>query len=200
LWRKTHGKSPWEQSELLRENRCQGLHRESLHGGKEGDNMETREVRNGNRGFTLIELIVVMAIIAVLAVILAPQYLRYVEKSRIAVDCQVAAEILNAARTSCSEQDIYDSLDLKGDTLVWESDGKITSKNTRLLNEVLKTATGDNKNNTIARQSRALKNKGKYTITIVPETRSTTYSITGEWSGTGNASLDEDFTKKSGGK
>ncbi|MDY6352143.1 MAG: prepilin-type N-terminal cleavage/methylation domain-containing protein [Lachnospiraceae bacterium] len=166
--------------------------------------METREVRNGNRGFTLIELIVVMAIIAVLAVILAPQYLRYVEKSRIAVDCQVAAEILNAARTSCSEQDIYDSLDLKGDTLVWESDGKIngkiTSKNKRLLNEVLKTATGDSKNNTIARQSRALKNKGKYTITIVPETRSTTYSITGEWSGTGNDSLDEDLTKKSGGK
>lgn len=162
--------------------------------------METREVRNGNRGFTLIELIVVMAIIAVLAVILAPQYLRYVEKSRIAVDCQVAAEILNAARTSCSEQDIYDSLDLKGDTLVWESDGKITSKNTRLLNEVLKNATGDSKNNTIARQSRALKNKGKYTITIVPETRSTTYSITGEWSGTGKDSLDEDITKKSGGK
>ncbi|MGN8774357.1 type II secretion system protein [Candidatus Weimeria sp. HCP3S3_B5] len=164
--------------------------------------METREVRNGNRGFTLIELIVVMAIIAVLAVILAPQYLRYVEKSRIAVDCQVAAEILNAARTSCSEQDIYDSLDLKGDTLVWGSNGEITSKkkNTRLLNEVLKTATGDSKNKTIARQSRALKNKGTYTITIVPETRSTTYSITGEWSDTGNASLDDDLTKKSGGK
>ncbi|MDD6381391.1 MAG: prepilin-type N-terminal cleavage/methylation domain-containing protein [Lachnospiraceae bacterium] len=48
--------------------------------------MNTKVAKKNNKGFTLIELIVVIAIIAVLAAILAPQYLRYVEKSRVTSD------------------------------------------------------------------------------------------------------------------
>jgi type IV pilus assembly protein PilA len=39
-----------------------------------------------NKGFTLVELIIVIAIIAVLAAVLAPQYIKYVEKSRWSTD------------------------------------------------------------------------------------------------------------------
>ena len=78
--------------------------------------------KKNNKGFTLIELIVVIAIIAVLATILAPQYLRYVEKSRIASDEQYAEELKNTVKTTLADeaaaQDVKD-----GDTVTWSSTG-----------------------------------------------------------------------------
>ena len=43
-----------------------------------------------NRGFSLIELIIVVAIMAVLIGTLAPQYIKYVERSRTVTDEDVA--------------------------------------------------------------------------------------------------------------
>ena len=51
------------------------------------------KIKKSNAGFTMVELIVVVAIIAVLAVVLAPQYIKYVEKSRIAADQSTLASI-----------------------------------------------------------------------------------------------------------
>ena len=45
-------------------------------------NHEAKKKLN-NKGFSLIELIIVVAIMAVLIGVLAPQYLKYVEKSRV---------------------------------------------------------------------------------------------------------------------
>lgn len=49
-----------------------------------------------NKGFSLVELIIVIAIMAILIVVLAPQYLKYVEKSRNSTDLQSATEFKNA--------------------------------------------------------------------------------------------------------
>ena len=49
-----------------------------------------------NAGFSLVELIIVIAIMAVLVGVLAPQFIKYVENSRRAVDIQNANEIRQA--------------------------------------------------------------------------------------------------------
>ena len=160
--------------------------------------MNTKVAKKNNKGFTLIELIVVIAIIAVLAAILAPQYLRYVEKSRISVDCQSAAEILSATKTACADEAVYDSLGTDNTTVTWANGGGITvlPENANLTNEILKTVTGNKTATTVARKSKTLQANGTFTVTITPNTTDSTVSVTGAWSGTGD---DTNLTKKSGG-
>lgn len=59
-----------------------------------------------NKGFSLVELIIVIAIMAILVVVLAPQYLKYVEKSRVSSDAQTAAEFVSAMSVLASDPDI----------------------------------------------------------------------------------------------
>ena len=51
----------------------------------------------------MVELIIVVAIIAVLSAIVAPQYVKYVEKSKIAMDMDTAAAIESAVITLCAD-------------------------------------------------------------------------------------------------
>lgn len=51
----------------------------------------------------MVELIIVVAIIAVLSAVAAPQYLRYVEKSKISMDMDTAAAIESVIITLCAD-------------------------------------------------------------------------------------------------
>ena len=56
-----------------------------------------------NKGFSLVELIIVIAIMAILIVVLAPQYLKYVERSRNSTDLQNATEIVTALQVYATD-------------------------------------------------------------------------------------------------
>ena len=55
-----------------------------------------KEKKLNNKGFSLVELIIVIAIMAVLIGVLAPQYLKYVEKSRQSADLDNVDAIISA--------------------------------------------------------------------------------------------------------
>lgn len=59
-----------------------------------------------NKGFSLVELIIVIAIMAILIVVLAPQYLRYVEKSRVSSDQTTIVEYINAMQVLAADPEV----------------------------------------------------------------------------------------------
>lgn len=61
--------------------------------------------QKNNKGFSLVELIVVIAIMAVLVGVLAPQLIRYVEKSREATDIQNCDSIATTLKTYFADQE-----------------------------------------------------------------------------------------------
>lgn len=72
-----------------------------------------KKFRKNNKGFTLVELIIVIAIIAVLSAVTAPQYIKYVEKSKAASDADTfgavvqAVNVLVADGTISTDTDFY---------------------------------------------------------------------------------------------
>lgn len=55
-----------------------------------------KKERMNDKGFSLVELIIVIAIMVILVAVLAPQYLRYVERGRNATDRDNATAIASA--------------------------------------------------------------------------------------------------------
>lgn len=60
-----------------------------------------------NKGFSLVELIIVVAIMAVLMGILAPQYIRYVEKTRIRADDSIISDIDKSCQATLADEKFY---------------------------------------------------------------------------------------------
>lgn len=58
---------------------------------------------NSNKGFSLVELIIVIAIMLVLVGILAPQFVKYVHRARIAADMTSAEELAEAIYAAMAE-------------------------------------------------------------------------------------------------
>ncbi len=63
-------------------------------------------MKKNNKGFSLVELIIVIAIMAVLMAVLAPQFLRYVERSRLQSDNTTLGEIANACKIAATDEAI----------------------------------------------------------------------------------------------
>ncbi len=92
-----------------------------------------------NKGFSLVELIIVVAIMAVLIGVLAPQYLRYVEKTRLQKDNTSISEVANVLKISSAEEKVISSFPASGATYEFDANGVLqlsTEGVTDLDNEV----------------------------------------------------------------
>ncbi len=69
--------------------------------------------KNANKGFSLVELIIVIAIMAVLVGVLAPQFIKQVEKSRESTDLQNIEEYKTAVETYVAENETADTFSIK---------------------------------------------------------------------------------------
>lgn len=64
------------------------------------------EKKMNDKGFSLIELIVVIAIMAILVGALAPQLLKYIQRSREAQDIQALGAVYTAVTTAYADPDV----------------------------------------------------------------------------------------------
>lgn len=62
-----------------------------------------------NKGFSLVELIIVIAIMAILVGVMAPQLIKYIEKSKVSSDTQLAGTVQTALVTALADPQVNDA-------------------------------------------------------------------------------------------
>ena len=94
--------------------------------------------KKNNKGFSLVELIIVIAIMAILTALLAPQFLKYVERSRVARDISNIALAERSIQVALADEDVYKDVAIaSGDvTVTYAADGTLTSTDAELLTEL----------------------------------------------------------------
>lgn len=86
--------------------------------------------KQDNKGFSLVELIIVVAIMAILVGLLAPQYLKYVEKSRKSADASNLSEAVNAMQVYAADPEKDLPADTYTITINKDADATVVAKNT----------------------------------------------------------------------
>ncbi len=137
-----------------------------------------------NKGFSLVELIIVIAIMVILVAVLAPQYLKYVEKSRVSTDVQTTVEFINSLQVLASDPDVSLDQDTAGtkyavtsgatsDTIALTADLK-----TELINAGMLTSDDFSGNNSTSKLQSSGYKAAAITVALKYDTTTNTWSVT----------------------
>jgi type IV pilus assembly protein PilA len=101
-----------------------------------------KERKLNNKGFSLVELIIVIAIMVILVVVIAPQYTRFVNNSRISSDIQTAQTMATAIDAAIAEG----QAPFNGTNIVWANvpGGNVTATPASRINGYHFEFAGDN--------------------------------------------------------
>jgi len=138
-----------------------------------------KKFRKNNKGFSLIELIIVVAIMVALIVVLAPQYLKYVERARVSADEDVIAEVVNALKVGAVGAMEEGDLEISNGTVTLSKGADATATGTNVA-AILEEYYGSN-----WASSAKLKSK-EYAagVTVTLTTDEDTDQVTVEWAQT----------------
>lgn len=85
-----------------------------------------------NKGFSLVELIIVIAIMAILIGVMAPSLLKYVERTRVSSDTQLADTVRTAVRTAMMDPVVLNNTASKTIIATFNKDANEESKAVKL--------------------------------------------------------------------
>ena len=91
--------------------------------------MEKKQRTLNNKGFSLIELIVVIAIMAILVGALAPQYMKFVERSRKSTDVQNVAAIKSALEVYAADPMVTTNALASGTVTITTTEAPVSATN-----------------------------------------------------------------------
>ena len=96
-----------------------------------------------NKGFSLVELIIVIAIMAILVGVMAPQLIKYIEKSKVSADTQAADSIHTAVLTAMMDPEVVNESAYNNDFKAYESATSATNLKTVGAGNVIGSAAGE---------------------------------------------------------
>lgn len=112
--------------------------------------LKRNEKRNqNNQGFSLVELIVVIAIMAVLVAVLAPQFTRYIDRSRQSVDAQTVSGIVTSVQIGVADVTTYTVADGTYTIVVSSNGTKVYSETDTTATEISEETDTTNKGNIV---------------------------------------------------
>ena len=116
-----------------------------------------------NKGFSLVELIIVIAIMAILVGVMAPQLIKYIEKTNVSSDTQLADTVKSAVTTAIMDPAVITSSGYS----FKNTSASITSINLggEFQNSVAETLGTDKSG--LANVPKKLKSKGATDITVI---------------------------------
>lgn len=127
--------------------------------------MKNKEKMN-NKGFSLVELIIVIAIMAVLVAVLAPQYMRFVERGRLASDRDNVRAIESALSVHFADTLATNHLE-DGDSITLNRGAAATATGTTAaINEALQNAGLITSTQTFANLPQLTNTQGPEDVTI----------------------------------
>ncbi len=125
-----------------------------------------------NKGFSLVELIIVIAIMAILVGVMAPQLIKYIEKTNVSSDVQLCDTVRSALVTAAMDPDVVK----KGSTLKANYNGDVTgcyTEGTGTTGETFQSQVEDILGTTLATVSNGLKSKDAKGKTLQVQTGTT---------------------------